>query len=101
MHARARRDLPFWPALLDEELGAAYLSVGRSTFQGVVARAKINPVDMGAEVVRWRRVDLDRLIDSLPPRGAMVEPQQPVNDPHPASAFDDALAKASRRAGRR
>jgi predicted DNA-binding transcriptional regulator AlpA len=100
MHARARVDMPAWPALLDEELGAAYLSVGRATFQGFVASQKIKPVDMGFQVVRWRRADIDRVIDSLTARGAKVTDQEPVNDASPVADPQSALERAARRARR-
>lgn len=54
-----------WPALLSEEMAARYLSVEQAVFRRVVARFRVEPVDIG-EDYRWRKSDLDQLIKRLP-----------------------------------
>jgi hypothetical protein len=57
----------------------------------------VKPVDMGLDMKRWRRRDLDRLVDSLPEKGADVEPgKQPA-----VSAAQDALSRVRAGAARR
>lgn len=62
-------DLPDWPALMDERMAAAYCSICPVTFQALASRYGVAPVDMGARVTRWRKRDLDGLVDRLPARG--------------------------------
>lgn len=84
-----------WPALLTTELACAYTCLGEQSFRLLARKSGVEPVDCGGlAVTRWRRGDLDRLIDSLPARGAEIEPE-PANAPDPADA---ALQKAMRRA---
>ncbi|GEM_PF-2561606 len=61
--------LPNWPGLMNTEMASAYVSLSESAFQGLAARRGVQPVDMGPmRGVRWKRGDLDRLIDNLPLR---------------------------------
>lgn len=88
--------LPNWPALMDLELACAYTQLGETQFKALSACYNVAPRDLGAiRGVRWRRVDLDRLIDSLPARG----------EPSPAAATEDpaqaALLRVRKRAARR
>ncbi len=64
--------LPNWPAIMDTALAAKYLALGESSFRVVAARAGVQPVDFGLAVTRWRRTDLDRLVNALPTRGPNV-----------------------------
>lgn len=84
-----------WPALLTTELACAYTCLGEQSFRYLTRRHAVEPVECGGlAVTRWRRSDLDRLIDSLPARGAQI-PAEPANAPDPAAA---ALARAKARA---
>lgn len=85
--------LPNWPATLTTEMAARYLMVGENTFRAIAARSGIRPVDLGASLVRWRRSDLDGLVDKLPARGADCVDLQP-NEIDPAAA---ALERVRRR----
>ena len=67
--ARTADILPNWPKLMDTQMAASYLALGVSSFRAVAARAGITPVDLGLSVTRWRREDLDGLVEKLPPRG--------------------------------
>jgi len=89
--------LPHWPALMTTELACAYTSLARGSFQLLASKHGVLPVECaGLAVTRWRRADLDRLIDKLPARGAEMEPEgQPANDP-----AEEALRRAALRRAR-
>jgi hypothetical protein len=57
---------PDWPALMPLAMAAQYLSVDESSFQKFARANALRPVDLGLELERWRRSDLDRLIAKLP-----------------------------------
>lgn len=87
-------DIPDWPALMDAPTAAAYLSISESSFRFVARVQGVKPVDMGLATVRWRRKDLDGLIDRLPARGANIHAATPaIQDP-----AEVALVRARRRA---
>lgn len=97
MTKAAAETLPHWPALMDEDRAAEYCGeISVPTFKAMTARYKLQPVDMGARLLRWRKADLDRMIDSLPARGA-PSPPEAANAPE---SFDDAVRKAEKRARR-
>ncbi|QUD86046.1 helix-turn-helix transcriptional regulator [Phenylobacterium montanum] len=58
--------LPDWPALMSAEMAARYLSLDENSLGVVTAAAGIHPVDLGLDLHRWRRRDLDRLVSGLP-----------------------------------
>ncbi len=92
--------MPAWPALLTTDLACAYTSLSEASFRFVAAQKKVLPVDCaGISVTRWRRADLDALIDSLPPRGLKIPPTEAghAND-SPRDPAEDALRRAERRA---
>lgn len=79
------------------DLACAYLSLGEASFRLLVRTQKVEPVECaGLALVRWRKGDLDRLIDSLPARGA----EMPPDAAPPADPVQIALARANRRATR-
>jgi len=89
------RYLPAWPALMDLDLACDYTQLGEGQFKALSALYKIAPRDLGPiRGLRWRRVDLDQMIDSLPARG---EPSPTAVVPDPAQA---ALERVRRRASR-
>jgi hypothetical protein len=88
-------DLPNWPSLMDIHTGAAYLGMGEASFRGVVARAGIRPVDLGVSLLRWRRSDLDGLVEQLPPKELIGGPIEPAICPAQA-----ALERVRRRHGK-
>jgi excisionase family DNA binding protein len=53
-----------WPALLKRDEAAAYLGVGVTTFNGLVAVEEIKPVRI-AGAIRYRRTDLDGYVERL------------------------------------
>ena len=87
--------MPNWPALMTTELACAYTSLARASFLLLAGHHGVLPVECaGLAVVRWKRTDLDVLIDKLPARGAEMAPEgQPANDP-----AEEALRRAQRRA---
>lgn len=89
--------LPAWPALMATDLACAYLSLGEASFRFLARTQKVDPVECaGLALVRWRKTDLDRLIDSLPARGAEMAPDSAP----PVDPAQTALERANRRAAR-
>lgn len=94
-----------WPALLTTELACAYVQLSEASFRFLAHARGVKPADVaGLAVTRWRKADLDRMIDSLAEQGAEMAAQEPANGPgavvtlpahDPAAA---ALAKAAQRA---
>lgn len=55
-----------WPALLSKSDAAEYLGIGVTTLNGLRARGELSTVLIGdGRIVRYRRSDLDRFIESL------------------------------------
>lgn len=91
-HRGGRLDqLPSWPALMDTEMAASYVGLCPATFQLVASRYSVAAVDLGVRATRWRKADLDRLVDRLPARG---DPK----DTAPVDLAQAALERARRRA---
>lgn len=87
--------MPAWPALLTTELACAYTTLSESSFRAFVKLNHVEPRECaGLAVTRWRRADLDALIDSLPARGAEMTPDAPPA----ADPANIALERARRRA---
>lgn len=86
--------MPDWPALMNATTAALYLEISPASFQALARRNRVRSVDLGLNVTRWRRVDLDQFIETLP-----VKDQSGVTiDGDP---FDEALQRASRRGAQR
>lgn len=93
--------LPDWPALMSIEVACDYLDLRATSFRYMTRMAGTQPVDChGLALARWRRADLDRMIDSLPARGgdSTVEAREAGNTADHASlpvvdAADLALAR--------
>lgn len=85
--------------MLTTELACAYTSLSEVSFRFFARKNGVEPIECaGLAVTRWRKTELDALIDKLPARGAEMnpdEPQAPANDP-----ASDALKRAERRARR-
>lgn len=97
--SRAAPDLPAWPALLTTDLACAFTSLGEASFRLLMGRFKIAPVDCaGLAVVRWRRADIEALIDSLPARGVEMPAGDAPANAMPEDPGEAALRKAERRA---
>jgi hypothetical protein len=54
-----------WPALMTREQVCAYLSIGAATFAKI---CPVAPLDLGANVLRWSRVQIDAWVAKVPPR---------------------------------
>ena len=85
-----------WPALMDLRTASDYLNLARGSLLGLLSREQVHPVDVGAKLRRWRRRDLDNLIERLPAYGAGRPAAPPA-----APGTDVALAAVERRALRR
>lgn len=88
--------LPHWPALMDAETAGAYLGLCASSFRILAAQKGVKAVDIGLRAVRYRKADIDRMVDSLPLRDAgSTAPEAPYID-----LAAQALANVRRSAGR-
>lgn len=74
-----------WPALLTQEQAAVYCGVSADSFRRVCT---IAPRDMGLNVLRWSRSQLDAWIAGLPPRlqRAQADEQDAPAEIEPARA---------------
>lgn len=87
--SRSDLPLPNWPGLMDTATASAYLSMSEASLRLLAHRVGVTPVDCGGlSMTRWRRRDLDAMIDSLPQRDGTVVAQ--------ASVVDDAAAALER-----
>ena len=57
--------LPDWPHLLTLEQACAYLGLGAGTFRTI---CPVRPVDLGVNLTRWRRTEIDAWVAGLPAR---------------------------------
>jgi hypothetical protein len=55
-----------WPALMDLTTAGDYLALAPGSLLGLLRREHVSPVDLGLKVRRWRRRDLDDLVERLP-----------------------------------
>lgn len=79
--------LPNWPILMGTAMAARYLSLDENSFALVTHRAGVQPVDLGFEMVRWRRNELDRLVNNLPASSGLSGVDRPAADPDPTEAI--------------
>ena len=86
-----------WPALMDLGTAGAYLTLAPGSLLSLLRREHISPVKVGARLKRWRRQDLDALVERLP-RSPTSAPDGPPQDPE--DEVDVALARVDRRASR-
>ena len=82
--------MPDWPALMDANLAAAYLAMSPSSFQVVAAKRGLRAVKLDVKVTRWRRRDLDALIESLPLLQADGDGAEPAAPPAAVDADEQA-----------
>jgi len=89
-----------WPALLSREQLRAYLGgICDATLRKI---CPVAPIDLGANVLRYRKADVDRWLEARPQRTLrlVAEPEQhapPADVPRPTSAVERALARAGKR----
>lgn len=90
-----------WPAWLSREQLRAYLGgIGDATLRMI---CPVAPIDLGANVLRYRRAEIDAWETTLPhrlPRGQHSEhdalPAAPAANDRPTTAIERALARAQR-----
>lgn len=92
--------LPNWPILMSTALAARYLSMDENSFVQVTRRAGVRPVDLGLAMVRWRRGELDRLVNDLPATSGLSGALDPVPDAERAATIakrvvDELASRAS------
>ncbi len=82
-----------WPALMDLATAGDYLALAPGSLLGLLRREHVSPVDLGFKARRWRRRDLDELVDRLP----MTWVQEARRDPDERTRIDAALAAVEQR----
>lgn len=89
-----------WPGLMNREQLRAYLGgICDATLRKV---CPVAPIDLGANVLRYRKADVDRWLDARPQRSLRVV-EEPAQDAPPAandrqmSAVERARARAGKR----
>jgi hypothetical protein len=96
---RRQRIVGEWPALLSLEQFCEYLDICPTTFYKV---CPLQPLDLGANVLRWSRKQADVWIASLPPRllKAQLANRNMTQSPPVASSMviEDDVAREERRA---
>jgi excisionase family DNA binding protein len=55
-----------WLAMLTDEAACRYLSIERAQFNRLVDTKRVYPVEVEPGILRWRRLDPDKLIKWLP-----------------------------------
>lgn len=82
-----------WPLLLSRDQLCAYLGCSASTLATI---CPVHPRDMGANLVRYYRPDIDAWAARLPPRlGALHKRQEGGEDAAPAPEDDSIAADVS------
>jgi hypothetical protein len=100
MSRSSAEHLPAWPALLTTPLACDYTSLSEVSFRFLMAQHGVEPRECGGlAVTRWRRADLDRVIDSLPARGRQMRAEGESETMPPEDPAEAALRRAERRAG--
>lgn len=88
-----------WPALMDLQTASDYLALAPGSLAGFLSRQGVEPVALGARLRRWRRCDLDAVVDRLPLR-SVVNPT-PCQDDEIGVEWALAAVERRARAGRR
>lgn len=89
-----------WPGLMNREQLRAYLGgICDATLRKV---CPVAPIDLGANVLRYRKADVDRWLDARPQRALRVV-EEPAQDAPPAANDrpNGAVERARARAGKR
>ena len=94
-----------WPALLSRDQLCAYIGVSADTLTRI---CPVRPLDLGASVVRWSRLQIDEWVATLPPRlmvagllnrDAPVAPTTLASEDFAESRGEAALDRVRARAG--
>jgi hypothetical protein len=95
MAQRDRGTIPdAWPLLMTREQTCAYLGISPDTFFRVCS---VPPVDMGAQVVRYHRWQIEQWAAALPPRLRQAQEDAHNARVEAAVPFDGAEAAAEER----
>jgi hypothetical protein len=82
-----------WPALMDLATAGDYLALAPGSLINLLRRENVSPVEIGGRLRRWRRRDLDALIERLPLQWARA-PDAPTEEQTDA---ENALRAVERR----
>ena len=97
-----------WPALLSKDQLCAYIGISEGT---IVKVCPVRPLDLGANVVRYSREQVDAWVATLPPRlirrnlppheverqdAPVAEPANDAAEDRTASALDRVRARAAK-----
>lgn len=88
-----------WPALLSREQLRAYLGgICDATLRKV---CPVPPIELGANVLRYRKLDVDRWLDGRPARTLRIVEtagqDAPPANPRPMTAAEKARARVGKR----
>jgi hypothetical protein len=83
-----------WPVLMDLNTAGDYLALAPGSLMALLRREHVSPVDLGLRARRWRRRDLDDLVERLP----LTWVQAARGDPDERTRSEAALAAVERRA---
>ena len=94
-----------WPLLLTRELVCAYVCMSADTMKRI---CPVQPIALGAKLLRWRKADIDDWIAGLPVRLAKGEaatdnvpaPAQIAGEERRFSAVERAKQRSSRQTGK-
>lgn len=84
---------------MDLQTAGEYLQLKPSTLASLLGRECVHAVDVGARLRRWRRRDLDTLIERLPAAGFRGSPG--LSNDKEEKGTERAIAAVERRALRR
>lgn len=76
------------------DLAAQYLSSGQDTFRRIAVEHRVDVVDLGDGVQRWRKTDLDRVTKRLPAQPAYTALSEPTRRYSLSDVDIDKLAHA-------
>ncbi|MGO4687224.1 helix-turn-helix transcriptional regulator [Brevundimonas sp. 2YAF1] len=91
-----------WPLLLNKQQLASYLGMSGSTLAKI---CPVAPIDVGANLVRYSRTQIDEWVATLPARGGngrqdVLQRTEPATDEATRDRRHDALSRVAARAKR-
>jgi hypothetical protein len=93
--------MPDWPAMMELEMALAYTRLGEDSFRSLLSRHGVRAVDLGNSLVRWRKADIDAMIDRLPLRQPRLGRDSPASSAGADAPIQDPAAAALDRARKR
>lgn len=87
-----------WPLMLTKDQVCEYLGVSWKTLGGILT---VSPVDLGASVVRYNRIQIDEWAQGRPGRGRNTRLGSAADVADPASKMRNAAVERARKRGSR